>query len=140
MPIAITPHETWRYQLEDDRLRAPDGGPGKPDPNGTWWHMRALPAWLEAQITDLIHFSIGENVQLVHPNRGTIERLLLTHGIMRVENWKTADGRDVPFKLKTENGREVADPAFLEYISQKHRAELANAASTRQKVTVEESD
>lgn len=147
MPIAITPNETWRFQLEDDYLEKPERDPsgkvtkpGKPDPNGTWWKLRALPAWVHAQVQDLIQFELRSDGQLVHANRGTIMRLVLEHGVAGVEQWKDAQGHDVPFRMRTANGRDVADLSFLDYLKPAHQVELSNAVELRQKVTIEESD
>lgn len=148
MPIAVTPNETWKYQLEDDYLekpeRAPDGTitkKGKTNPNGTWWRLKALPAHIEQQITDAIEFEFSEGeTRLVHANRGTVQRLILQHGVDGVENWRDAQGRDVPIKKTTLNGRDVADLGFIEYLRQDHRAELASAIEQRLRVTVDEAD
>jgi hypothetical protein len=128
MPIALTPHETWRFQLSDDYKD------GKPDPNGTWWNLRSIPAFVEAQIQDLIRFELKEAGQLIHANRGTIERLVLEHGVVSVENWRDENGSDIVVRRTTVNGKEVAHLDFLDRLSSRHRVELANAISSRQKV------
>lgn len=129
MPIALTPHETWRFQLSDDYKD------GKPDPNGTWWTLRSLPAFIEAQIQDLIRFELKESGQLIHANRGTIERLVLEHGVVSVENWKDEKGNDIVIRRVTSaGGKDIADLAFLDRLAPRHRVELANAISARQKV------
>lgn len=129
MPIALTPHETWKFQLQDDYKD------GKPDPNGTWWGLRALPAYIEAQVQDLIRFELTVEGQLIHANRGTIERLVLEHGVVSVENWKDEKGNDITIRRATSSGgKDVAGLDFLDRLSARHRVELANAISSRQKV------
>lgn len=129
MPIALTPHETWRFQLQDDYKDS------KPDPNGTWWVLRALPAFIEAQVQDLIRFELTGEGQLVHANRGTIERLVLEHGVVSVENWRDEKGNEISIRRRTSaGGKDVADLDFLDRLSSRHRVELANAISARVKV------
>lgn len=148
MPIALTPHETWEYQLEEDCAekpeRAPDGTlvkKGRPDPEGTWWPLRSVPAHVAAQIADSLELGTKNGEQVYHLNAGTVDRLYLEHGIAGApRNWKDAKGRDVPFRMRTVNGREVADLAFLDYLEPRHRSELARAVASRTKVTIEESD
>jgi len=129
MPIALTPHETWRFQLQDDYKD------GKPDPNGTWWVLRSIPAYIEAQVQDLIRFELTGDGQLVHANRGTIERLVLEHGVVSVENWKDEKSNDITIRRTTSSGgKDVAHLEFLDRLAARHRVELANAISARQKV------
>lgn len=129
MPIALTPHETWRFQIQDDYKD------GKPDPNGTWWTLRALPAFIEAQVQDLIRFELTGDGQLVHANRGTIERLVLEHGVVSVENWRDEKGNEIAIRRRTSaGGKDVADLDFLDRLSSRHRVELSNAISGRVKV------
>lgn len=129
MPIALTPNETWRYQLIDDRL------PNKlPNPAGTWWKLRSLPAWVRTQIQDLISFEVKGGAQLIHSNRGQVIQLILEHGVVGVENWKDAKGADVTIRMRTENGRDVAVLDFLDRLDPAHQVELANAVEARTKV------
>lgn len=143
-PIALTPNETWEYQLQDDYLEKPELAPdgtvvrkGKTDPNGTWWTLGAIPAHIQQQIQDAI---VWEGESLIHANRGTVMRLLLEHGVRGVRNWRDADGRDVVIHRRTVNGREVADLTFLDRISVAHRTELANATDRGRRPTAEEKD
>lgn len=144
MPIALTPGETWTYQLIDDRKPNPDGTrtkDSKLDPNGTKWKCRALSAADEREITDGLGFSQGDDALIYHANRGTTNMLVLERGIVGIENFKTADGRDVPFKLKKlANGREVADIGFLDYLDRKHIMELALVIEARTKVSEDDKD
>lgn len=148
MPIAVTPNETWDFQLEEDYLVKPERDPktgvitkrGRTNPEGTWFTLRALPSWVEAQVSDAIEFELTDDGQLVHQNRGTITRMQLQHGVVGIRNFREADGKDVPFKMETMNGREVAQLGFMEYLTISQRVELANAIALRQKVTVAEAD
>lgn len=148
MPTALTPHETWEFQLEDDYAekpeRAPDGTvvkKGRPDPEGTWWPLRAIPAHVAAQIADALTMGSKDGESYYHLNAGTVDRLYLEHGVAGPpRNWKQANGQDVPFRMRTVNGRDVPDLAFLDYLEPRHRSELARAIASRTKVTIEESD
>lgn len=141
MPIALTPNETWRFQLPEDYLPVAAGETErKPDPLGTWWILRALPSEVWAQIEDAMKMQTDPagGGDFLCGNSGTINRLALQYGVVGVENWKDANGRDVPFKLRTLNGREVADLAFLDYMMPKHWHRLARAVIDRQKVALDE--
>ena len=134
MPIALIPQETWKYQLVDDRMKDADGRrtrDSKLDPNGTIWTLRAIPASVHAHIEDEINLT-GDGIC---PNRGTVKRLLLEHGVEAVENWKDADGRDIALRKRTVSGRDVVDLEFLDRLTLEHRVELANAIEAREKVT-----
>jgi hypothetical protein len=137
MPTALTPHETWRFQLEDDHLPAESpGAERKPDPAGTWWILRSIPAAVQAQIQNEIKWKDAGDGTVMCPNRGTVMRLLIEHGVMGVENWKDADGQ--PVTIARVQGRDVADLRFLDRLAVHHRTELANAIDSRQKVTTAE--
>lgn len=139
MPLALTPHETWKYQLIDDRLPDPDGRrtrESKLDPNGTTWTLRSIPASVQAQISDAIRFAAGSGE--VCPNRGTIMRLQLEHGVESVENWADEKGATMTLRKRTVSGREVVDLEFLDRMTVEHRVELSNAIENREKVTAAE--
>jgi hypothetical protein len=144
MPIALTPGEVWTYQLIDDRKPDPDGTrtqKSKLDPNGTKWRCRALSAADERELNDAIVFELDGDAQLYHANRGTTNALVLERGVVGVENFKTSDGRDVPFRLKKlANGREVADLSFLDFLQAKHVTELAMAIEARMRVSEDDKD
>lgn len=127
MPVALTPHETWDFQLEDDRKD------GKLDLSNTVWTLRAIPAWVDAQITDAIKLErTKDGGDVIHRNGGTIERLVLEHGVTGVRNWKDAEGREVTIKPR--------DLSWLDRLAPKHRIELGNAVYGRHKLTSEDSD
>jgi len=149
MPIALTPDETWKFQLEDDYLEKPeldDKGnvvkKGKPDPAGTWWTLQALPAYIETRIQNMLEGEIGKDGKtVVRYNRCDVDELILVNGIASVENWKTATGSDVPLKRRKEaNGRMVLEQSVLNFIAHKHRLQLANAITERTKVSADEMD
>ena len=144
MPIALTPGEVWTYQLIDDRKPNTDGTrneKSKLDPNGTKFRCRALSAADEREISDAIAFSIDDKQQLYHVNRGSTNMLVLERGVVGIENFKTADGRDVPFKkLKLGNGREVADTSFADCLERRHVLELTLAIESRTKVPESDKD
>lgn len=134
-PIPLTPNETWKYQLVDDRLPGADGKRTKDsavDPAGTLWTLQAIPAWLDRQITNLIEFKDG---QKICPNRGEVMELQLKHGVSAVERFG-----DVVIKRVMENNRLVSDLSFTERLSHAHQVELANAVDQRTKVPEADQD
>jgi hypothetical protein len=134
MPIALTPNETWKYQLEDDRKN------GKLDPKGTLWTLRPITGAVQRQIQDLIQFEFSENKQLVLANRGRVLELLLAHGVCAVENWADAAGKPISVELQKVNGCEVANIAFADRLLPQHQTELGNAIDNRTKVRPPDSD
>lgn len=124
MPIALTPNETWKFQLIDDRK----------EPGSTVWTLRAIPAWVDAEIANKIGFERrSDGTEIVHRNAGDVDRLILEHGVVGWENWRDANGQDVPPPKK-------GDLSWLDRLAPKHRTELANAIYFRHKLTPEESD
>lgn len=137
MPLALTPYETWKYQLVEDRLPGPDGSrtkDSKLDKAKTIWGMRSVPAKVHAMVTDAIELAEGS----ICLNRGTVMRLLLEHGIDSVENWYDEKGNTITLKKRTVDGREVVDLEFLDRLTPEQRAELSNAVERREKVTPDE--
>ncbi len=144
MPIALTPNETWEYQLDDDYLERPlrDESrkvirPGKPNPDVAWWTMRALPAAIQQRIVDAVLWDVSGGKEILHANRGTTQRMVLEHCVVSVRNWKDEKGQEIQIKM-TKQG--TADLAFLDYLTPAHRAELASAGDSRWKVSVSDSD
>ena len=110
-------------------------------PTGTKFRLRALTAADESEVSDLILFEANDGGQIIHANPGTTNMLVLERGVVGFENFKHADGRDVPFRLrKLANGREVADLSFVEHLAHKHVVELAQAISARTKLTDDDKD
>lgn len=135
MPLALIPHEQWKYQLVSDRLPDLDGRrtkESKLDPNGTIWTLRSIPASVHAQIADALRFA---GLAEVCPNRGTVTRLLLEHGVDSVENWTDEKGHSISLRKRKVGDRDVVDLEFLDRLSVAHRVELANAIDDREKVT-----
>lgn len=141
MPIAITPNETWRFQLEDDFLLLQEGKLKRyPDPNGTWWTLGSLPASVEASIRDVVELHSDDNGAFINTNPGTVERRILENGVKGVEGFRTAAGHDVAIRMRKVGTREIADLDFLDYLKPHHRKQIADAIYLRTKTTLDELD
>ena len=137
MPLALTPHETWKYQLISDRIPDGDGRrtkTSKLNPDGPIWTLRSIPAGVHARITDAIELAEGS----ICLNRGTVALMLLEHGVESVENWTDEKGNTITLRKRTVGGREVVDLEFLDRMTPDDRVELANAVENREKVTPHE--
>lgn len=147
MPIALTPEQTWEYQLVEDRI--PDAN-GKrtsdclANPSGTFFELRALRPHVEAAIEDrFINYRGGANggIEVTKADLGSRTVEILQEALVGWRNFRDSDGRSVPFVTKKIGGRDVCDvEKCLGYLSAAQRHELAGAATSHSRPTVAESD
>lgn len=121
MPIALTPAETFEYQLKCDRL--PDGGV---NPDATVFVLKPLSIQAEAQIQNR-SFLIGPGGTFEQFNLGSNILARLEFGLKGWRNFKDAAGVEVPFSI-----------AALERLSAAHRTELSDAHRAHYSLTTEE--
>jgi hypothetical protein len=136
MPVALTPDETWDFQLIEDRK--PDG---TLDPSKTIFQCGALTPQDDADILDT-EFAISRGTtgagQLEQYRFGTRNLLACLRGLRGWRNFTDASGALIPFKTIAMGQRMLCDPANLAFLSLAHRTELALAIVARSKVTVNE--
>lgn len=121
MPIALTPAETFEYQLKCDRL--PDGSV---NPDATVFVFKPLTVQGEAQIQNR-SFVISAAGQLEQFNLGSNILARLEFGLKGWRNFKDAAGVDVPFSIDA-----------LSRLSPAHRTELSDAHRAHYSLTPEE--
>lgn len=111
MPIALSPRETFEYQLIDDRQPATkEGGERLTDPAKTIFIFRPLTLDEDAEVQDAALNSAGDL------RYGTFWLVRLRRGLKGWRNFADAAGKPIEFSL-----------ANLERLSIKHRIELAEA-------------
>lgn len=138
MPIAITPDETWDWQLPEDRTKE-----GMIDPEKTVFKLGALTVAEEAEVEDsLASMVIGEGSQGdVRWNKGTQTMKILRLGLRDIVNLFYKDGAAFKFVTKSgPNGRRRCDTDCLGVLSQLHRTLVSDAIIERQQITGGESD
>lgn len=143
MPIALSPEETWEYQLVSDRRTTADGKL-ETDPDGTFFLCGYLTPRDVADIQDRVaKYELGalNGTQVMELNVGTRVLIVCERGLRGWRNFRDKDGNDVPFPTRRISGREVCDvQKALAYLSTQHRAELAQAIDARQEASTSDSD
>lgn len=132
--IAISPNEVWDYQLVADRKE--DGGL---DPAKTVFKLGSLTPEDDAVIENLTISLMADGERTM--NWGSVKLEACRRGLRGCRNLSDASGKPVEFpEPKNGSGKlTVAQlDAFIAYIPTKARAELANAITERNKVTVPE--
>jgi hypothetical protein len=130
MPIALDPKSTFPYVLLEDR--------SLPEDQQTIFQLRGLTVAEEAQVSDsmlLAHSGTDE----VAFRAGTQQLTVLRFGLRGWENFRTAEGEEVPFESTKGHPKHVTD-ACLDRLMPKHRQELMNAVMDRGEIKADEGE
>lgn len=139
MPIAISPNESWEYQLVCDRIpneRGERTAECNADPAGTFFSLLPLTPRDEASIEDsCITLGPGSSGGLVvnGARLGARSIEILSRSLSGWRNFRDADGMPVPFDPKDKE-------ANIARLEPAHRHELAGAVSGRTRVSLADSD
>ena len=121
MPIALTPGESFEFQLVDDRTDKV-----AINPSGTFFILGALTPQDEAELQDR-QFSWSSTGELTGYNIGSDQHARLQRAIRGVKNFVDMHGKPIPFEPVMVNGRGRCSEEFLARLSPKHRGEIARA-------------
>lgn len=138
MPIAISPDESWEYQLVCDRVPNGNGQRDeacKADSSGTFFSLRPLTPRAEASIEDsCITLGPGAGGKLVVSGARLGERSveILSRCLTGWRQFKDASGAEVKFEKDMDTN--------LARLAPEHRHELAAAVSGRTRVSLSDSD
>lgn len=123
MPIALTPEETFEYQLLEDRKD------GKENPDGTFFKLRGLTPLEEAEIGDRFFTYRGDGT-VESVNFGTSGYKRLMKSLVGWRNFNDKAGNPVAFGPKADEN--------LARLTQRQRGELTRAQKEHFSVTADE--
>lgn len=145
MPIALTPGETWDYQLSRDRVSVEEaeasGGTlraGSIHPQRTVFRLGRLTARQHARAEDARAAAgiDGEgNVSRLFHMRETVDCDTIVYGLRGWERFADRDGREIPWPSGGGRPPKMAESG-LEYLDPADTQELAEAIRTGNRVTV----
>lgn len=143
MPIAVDPTSTWDYVLKDDRtIPDPQGSEPIKNPQPTVFELGVLDVGDAARLEDASSF-VDATDKTLHSNSGSTELEVLRLGLKGCRDFFGRDGSLIEFETEP-NGkgskatRSVVTNRFLNRLSIKHRAELAEAIQLGNRLTEDE--